>query len=297
MPNQSDKRKILVIGRGFLGESIYRVGIGIGYEVVGTHHSRCTDGPLLDISDINQVEFVIKKINPDHIINSAALGNVDFLETHQDLAMQVNYIGASNVAKISNENDIGIIHISTDSVFDGLKGGYSEDDKPNPINAYSRSKHLGELEVSKNSKNHIVIRTNFYGINKRGDYFFNWILNNLKSNNTITGFTDIIFSPLDVTTLGRMIIELLDVKYRGILHLSSGKPISKFDFIIDVARKLKMSSDNIKRGSQSNNPTLAPRPKNTWLKNDVAKKLLKTPILDLSSWIDRNRSEINRYLK
>lgn len=287
-------KKILVIGQGFLGEYIAKTAIKLGHDTIGTHYV----GPsqlTLDISNFNQVESLIRKINPDYVINSAARTDIDFLETHQDIAMQVNCIGAGNIAKICHENKIRLLHVSTDSVFDGNKGNYSEDDKPNPINVYAKSKHKGELEVSKYSKNHVIVRTNFYGINHRGAYFFNWILTSLKSKSSIIGYTDIIFSPLDVTTLSEMIMELFDIKHTGILHLSSGKPISKFDFIIQVAKQLNKSTDIIKPGKSDD--TKVPRPKNTSLRNDLAKKLLRTQVLDLSMWIQQNQSDINKYLK
>lgn len=292
-----EKKRILVIGQGFLGSHIYDEASRLGFEVIGTSHSKASDKNFLEISNEKQVEEIISKTKPDYVINCAALTDIDYLETHQDMATNVNVKGASNIAKSCKKNKIRLLHVSTDSVFDGMSGNYSEDDKPNPINVYSRSKHESELEVAKNSDNYIIVRTNFYGINKRGSYFFNWILNSLKKNAAITGYTDIIFSPLDVQTLSKMIIELLDVNYNGIIHLSSGKPISKFDFIVQVARKLNMSTDNIGKGKQLDDKKSAPRPKNTSLANNLAKKLVKTQALDLSDWMDKNREQIDTYLK
>ena len=290
-------KKILVIGLGFLGRYIYDEAKRLGFEVIGTNHAEATESIFLEVSDENQVRDIINKIKPDYVINCAARTDIDHLETHPQIATQVNVIGPKNIAKICSENNTRLIHISTDSVFDGIKGNYSEKDIPSPINVYARSKYEGELEITKNSKNYVIIRTNFYGINKRGTYFFNWILDNLKNDSQITGYTDIIFSPLDVQTLSKMIIEFLDTNYIGVIHLSSGKPISKFDFISQVAKNLGISTGNIKQGEQSKDPNSAPRPKNTSLSNELAKKLLKTQIPDLSTWIDSNRTQIDKYLK
>lgn len=290
-------KKLLVIGLGFLGSSIYNEAVKLSFDVVGTNHLKTTESMFLEVSDESQVRYVINKIKPDYVINCAARTDIDYLETNPQIATQVNAIGPRNIAKICNENSTRLIHVSTDSVFDGIKGNYSEKDIPAPMNAYARSKYEGELEVIKNSKNYAIVRTNFYGINKRGDYFFNWILDSLKNNSQITGYTDIIFSPLDVQTLSKMILDILTVNYNGIIHLSSGKPISKFDFILQVAKKLDRHTDNIKQGKQFKDPKSAPRPKNTSLSNELVRKLIKAQIPDLPTWIDHNRVQIDKYLK
>jgi dTDP-4-dehydrorhamnose reductase len=290
-------KKLLVIGLGFLGSSIYYEAVKLGFDVIGTNHLKTTESMFLEIADESQIRDVINKIKPEYVINCAARTDIDYLETNHQIATQVNVIGPRNIAKICNENDIRLVHVSTDSVFDGTKGNYSEKDIPSPINVYARSKYEGEFEVIKNSKNYAIVRTNFYGVNKRGDYFFNWILNSLKTNSQITGYTDVIFSPLDVQTLSKMILEILTVNYNGTIHLSSGKPISKFDFIVQVAKKLDKYTDNIKQGKQFGDPKSAPRPKNTSLSNELAKKLIKTQIPDLSTWIDHNKVQIDKYLK
>ncbi len=292
-----NKRRILLIGRGFLGEVIWKTGIESGYEIIGTHYSQQdSDTISLDISNAKEVKKVILNINPDYIINTAAANDLDFLEHHPDSAMLINKKGPQNIATIAKENKIRFLHISTDSVFDGKTGQYSENDIPNPINTYAKSRYEGELEIQRNSNDYVIVRTNFYGIDRRGRYFFNWILNNVKSNKAMIGFTDIVFSPLDTFTLSKMIIELLETEFIGIMHLSSGDPISKFNFIMEVVNKLG-TNVSVTPGKQDEQHMIAPRPRNTSLKNDLAKKLLKTPIMSLTDWLEINRSEISKYLK
>ena len=291
------KKKILVIGAGFLGSKILEIGNVTGYEVVGTSRIAQNNTISLDISNIDEAENLLRKINPDYVINCASRNEIDFLESHADLAMQVNSVGARNVAKICSDNKVRLVHISTDSVFDGAKGWYSENDKPNPLNIYSKSKYEGELMVSSNINNYVIVRTNFYGVNKNGKYFFNWILDNIKSNKTMTGFSDVIFSPLGITTLAKMIVELLEIKYNGILHLSSGKTISKFDFISKVVSFLGKSTSLVRQGRITDMKLPARRPLNTSLRNDLSKKLLKTEDMGLYDWLVQNSEEILKYLK
>jgi len=290
-------KTILVIGQGFLGNQIIIEALDLGLDVIGTHHSKINNQTLnLDVTSLENAETLVKKINPNYIINCAARGDVEFLQKHKEAAMTVNATGSLNVAKICRENDIRLIHISTDAVFDGKNGCYSEDDLPNPVNVYAQSKLEGEINVAKTLKDYVIVRTNFYGLDSRGKYFLNWILSSLKNSSKIIGFTDVIFSPLDTNTLSRLLIELLSSKYTGIIHLSSGQPISKYNFILEVAKNLSFSTENIVPGKLSDVSLIAPRPKNTSLKNQMQKKILSTPIIDLQDWLEQNKKQLMTYL-
>lgn len=289
----SDKKTILIIGKGFLGT--YIENISYKFKVVGTRLKSEKNVISLDVRNFENVELVFKKINPDYVINCAANGQIDFLESHEELAMDVNANGALNVAEMCKLNHTRMVFISTDSVFDGNKGNYSEKDDTAPLNVYAKSKLKGEKNVEKTLKNYVIARTNFYGLNNNDSYFFNWILTNLKNQKTIKGFEDVIFSPLDVSTLSKMIIELLDKKFTGMIHLSSGISISKYDFIYKVSTHLGFSKDNIIRSKLTDIPNLAPRPKDTSLNNNLALETLETKPITLEKWIKQNKYIIMKY--
>jgi len=286
------QKKILVIGKGFLGSHIAQEAKK-RFDVVCTQLTPTQpEVRMLDVTNLQNVLDEISEINPDYVVNCAARGEVDYLQKKREIAFAVNAEGPRNIAIACKENNARLIHISTDSVFDGKKGNYSETDMPNPINTYAESKLEGESEIAKAADNYVIARTNFYGIDSRGKYFFNWILNSLKSKEKINGFSDVVFSPLDVSTLSKMIIEAFQIKHTGILHLSSGAPISKYDFIIKVAQLLGQSTENIHAISLDNIKLDAPRPKNTSLSNKMALDLLETPIPTVEKWIKENKSEI-----
>ncbi|MEN7982571.1 MAG: SDR family oxidoreductase, partial [Nanoarchaeota archaeon] len=120
----------------------------------------------IDLIDFENVEKIIKKINPLIIIHCAALTNVDYCEKNPKEAKEINCDSTKNLARIGKEIGAKFIYISTDSIFDGETGGYSENDIPNPINVYAKTKLEGEEEVRKINGNYIIIRTNIYGKNK-----------------------------------------------------------------------------------------------------------------------------------
>ncbi|MDC0438368.1 SDR family oxidoreductase [Nitrosopumilus sp.] len=290
------QKKILVVGKGFLGTYLEK-------EASKNFDTICTqlnpdklEIKKLDVANFEQVNKLISSENPDYVINCSVRGDINYLQNNKKVAFSVNSQGPKNIAVVCKDNKIRFVHISTDSVFDGKTGNYTEKDTPNPINIYAESKLKGESEISKTSKDYVIARTNFYGIDVRGNYFFNWILNSIKENKQIHGFSDVVFSPLDVSTLSKMIIEVIQTKYSGILHLSSGIPISKYDFILKIAKSLKYSTKNIHKISIDEMKISSPRPKNTSLNNQIAKKLLKTPI-SIDKWIEENKEELRSLIR
>jgi dTDP-4-dehydrorhamnose reductase len=219
------------------------------------------------------------------------LTNIDQIEINSSEAYQVNGIGAKNVSVISNREKIKLIHISTDSVFDGKKGMYDENDSPFPINEYAKSKKMGEDYVKEICDRYVIIRTNFYGYNKQGNNLFNWVLTNLKNNKPITGFYDVFFNPLEVENLSMIIIELILSGFDGVIHLSSDDVMSKYQYALKIAEILDLDKSLLIKGSILNSNLLAKRPLNTTLSNVKAKKILKTPLISLDDWLRHKSAE------
>jgi len=271
--------KLLIIGQGFLGDAIFSAATNLQISVTGTHRTQ------IDVRNVDSIEKIVTKTNPDIIINCAALTNVDELESNPDAAYAVNAHGAKNTAIIAHKKKIKLIHISTDSVFDGEKGFYSEEDVPQPVNIYGKSKKLGEDLVRETIDNHLIVRTNFYGHNKDGKFLFDWILQNLRKEQPITAFHDVIFNPLEVRNLANIIIELMSKKIFGIIHIASNEIMNKYEFAANIANALNLRSDLINKGSVKDAHFIAKRPLNTSLDNTKARRLLKTEFVRLQEWL------------
>jgi dTDP-4-dehydrorhamnose reductase len=276
-------KKVLVVGNGFLGNSIINEGQKKEFQIISAHTS--SNNHPLDIRKNESIEKVVIKTSPTVIINCAALTNVDEIEKNPKEAYSVNSLGAKNLAKISKNYGIKFIQISTDSVFDGKRGNYSETDTTNPINEYAKSKKLGEDYTLDENSESTVVRTNFYGENKDGKFLYNWILNNLKNNKTFSGFNNIIFNPLEIQNLTNMLLEISEIKYAGIIHLASDNFFSKYQFAQKIAIKLGYDEKLIKKGLLDNNEMTAKRPLNTTLSNEIAKKILKIKPISLEQWL------------
>ncbi|HBB02906.1 MAG: dTDP-4-dehydrorhamnose reductase, RfbD, dTDP-4-dehydrorhamnose reductase [Candidatus Peregrinibacteria bacterium GW2011_GWF2_38_29] len=154
--------KVLILGaNGMLGHDLMEV-FGTdkaSYQVSGT------DKDVLDITDSAQIDAYFDENKPEIVINAAAYTAVDDCEKNEDLASLINGEAVRLLARKCKQINATFIHISTDYVFDGEKtGGYKEDDEVDPMNAYGRSKLLGEASVQKDCDKYYLIRTSWlYG--------------------------------------------------------------------------------------------------------------------------------------
>ncbi len=285
---------VLVIGSGFLGGNIVNEFRNNEIKVIGTNYNKNSSDEIhFDITNMDSIVSCVKKYSPQVIINCAANVNVDDLQNNEKLAFSINAYGAENIARVCKNNKIRLLHISSDAVFDGKKGMYVEEDVMNPINIYAKSKMLAEKLISENLENYVIIRTNFYGFHKQDKFLFNWILSKLKNNERFTGFNDVFFNPLEVTNLSKMIYELSEKKFCGILHLSSDEIFSKFEFATKISEFFGFDSNLIKKASIDELGLNAKRPKNTTLVNNKAKNLLDTKIQKLDSWLRDIQNKID----
>tara|TARA_B110000438_G_scaffold116719_1_gene114154 strand:+ start:74 stop:961 length:888 start_codon:yes stop_codon:yes gene_type:complete len=283
--------KILIVGIGFLGNYVFREFENKGFNVIGTKSSSNDNMIKLDITDIESIEKCVNQINPDLIVNCAANTNLEFLEKNPEISKSINANGPKNLAKIAFKNKIRLIHISTDSVFDGNDSMYHEEDIPNPINEYGKTKLLGEKYIQEIMNNYVILRTNFFGINDKGTGILNWIIEKLSQKKEITGFDDVIFNPLEILNLSKIIVEISQSNFVGILHLSSNKIISKYEFIIKVADVFNFDKKLIRKGTLNDINFVALRPKNTTLYNKKAEKIIKTKIQTINESLIRIKND------
>jgi len=282
--------KVLIIGAGFLGSNIAKEFSD--HFVIQTNLTKIQKNSyILDITDRKKVLDFFNEIKPNIVINCAANTGIDFLEKNTQIAYSINGEGAKNLAIASERSKIRLIHISTDGVFDGTRGNYTEEDKPNPINVYARSKIIGEENVVKNCSNHVIVRTNFYGCHPQNKFLFNNILSNLRNRKQIIGFDDVIFTPLEVSNLSHLIFDVVFSNYVGILNLSSNEPISKYQFCCNIADAFGFDSNLIQKGSIEDLGFIAKRPKNTSLVNTRSKIYTKSKIISLTDWLQKIRDK------
>ena len=223
--------KIMVTGcNGQLGHAIKQV-----YENDTNTQILGTDVPDLDITDLKAVRAYVRENAPDAIINCAAATNVDGCEKDTDLAYRINAIGPHNLAIAATENDIPLVHISTDYVFpgDGSRP-YIEFDETAPKSAYGRTKLAGERFVQQFSKRWYIVRTAWlYG---EGKNFVRTMLSLAEKNDTIGVVDDQVGNPTSALELARAIKALLPTDQYGIYHGTCEGICSWADFTEEIFR-------------------------------------------------------------
>ena len=261
--------KTLVLGgSGFVGFYIARY-----FNAVSTSSHQKEGYVKLDITDKEEVIETLNKIKPELVINSAAMADVDLCEKERDNAMLVNGNAVEWLSSASKEIGAKFVQISTDYVFDGLTGNYKEEDTPNPINEYGKSKLVGEKNALKN--NGIILRIEMpYGFNiaKNKNVFFESVVRNLREGKAVNAATDQIISPTFVEDIPKAIEILVEKGAKGIFHLASKEHFSRFEFVNIIADIFNLDKTAVKPVKLEDFKMLAKRPKNTFLNIDKISK-------------------------
>jgi dTDP-4-dehydrorhamnose reductase len=189
------------------------------------------------------VKHIINDFYPDTIINAAAYTNVDKSESERELAWNVNSAAVEYLAQSAKAFDSHLIHISSDYIFDGKNGPYSENDKPNPIGYYGRTKLAGENALKTSGVKFTIIRTNvLYGIAKYGrPDFVKWFVESLKIGRQVSIVNDQINNPTFIDDLVFAINRIADYKKYGVYNIGGLEFLSRYEFAIRIAGFFKLN--------------------------------------------------------
>lgn len=243
--------KILVIGgSGVIGWNfIQYLRDKVNIEFTYLKNAIDYKGICLDITQKDHTIKLITQINPDIVINTAAITNVDLCETNNNLANSINVQGTSNIIEGCKKINSKIVYISTSFVFDGKKSQYHEDDTPHPSTYYGFTKFQGEELVKQSGLSHIILRT---------DQPYCWIekwqhmnsvirvLDNLRSGRTHNEVVDWYNTPTYVPDFVQATWKLLQDDEIGIYHLTGPEFINRYDWSLSIADVFGLNKDLIK---------------------------------------------------
>lgn len=261
------KKMILVTGaHGQLGKTIRELyeknNIDLEFVFVSKE--------ALDITNKDNLEIYFKNNSFDYCINCAAYTNVEQAEKTPETAYKVNAEGVKNLSLICDENDIILIHISTDYVFDGEKETpYIINDETNPINEYGKSKLEGENHIKSVLTKYFIIRTSWLYSKKYGNNFYRTILKKANEGKNIYITDAQKGCPTNTESLAEYIIKLIskNIISFGVHHFSDKEIKTWYDFTLDILKEKSLLKKIIVVKS-SHYITLAKRPKNSVLKNN-----------------------------
>jgi dTDP-4-dehydrorhamnose reductase len=259
--------KIAVIGaNGQLGSDLVAAFSGNGDAVNALTH------PDIEISDLPSVSRVLGNIQPDVIVNTAAMHHVENCEREPDKAFAANALGPRNLALVARDLAAVLLHVSTDYVFDGSKGSpYVEEDNPRPLNAYGVTKLAGEHFVRATTTKHFVIRTSgLYGKSpcraKGGLNFIELMLKLAKERGEVRVVDNEVVSPTSTAELAEQIVRLSRSDCYGLYHATAEGSCSWYEF----AREIFALTDTLVRlkvAAPDEFPAKVARPKYSVLEN------------------------------
>ena len=254
--------KILITGAsGLLGTAMIREW-SPRHSIVPLSHED------IELEDPAGIEKIIEEARPDVVVHTAAWTDVDGCERDPARATRVNAIASGRIAAASGRVGAACVYISTDSVFEGSRGNYSESDVAEPVNLYSKSKLDGEREVLAQNSHAIVARVSLEGWRPNGKPgFVHWVVQGLERGERLTICTDWIRSVVFAPNVATALETMWNARLSGVFHVAPPESISNFDlatmtaevFGLDASGLVPISGDSLKLSAR--------RPKNTSLNN------------------------------
>ena len=269
--------KILVTGaKGQLGSEFSE--LSSNYQ---QHEWYFADRTQITLDNLGLLKKQLNEIKPDVILNCGAYTAVDKAESEKDLAFTVNHLAVEVIAKYAKENDVKLIHISTDYVFDGTSSvALSEEADTNPINIYGASKRAGEVACLKENPGSIIIRTSWV-YSKFGNNFVKTMQRLMQERESVNVVNDQIGSPTYASDLAKAVITILESQkwIPGIYNYSNEGEISWYEFALSIK---EFGGYNCKVGGipSASYPTPAKRPEFSLLDKKKIKTIYNLDVPD-----------------
>lgn len=276
-------KKVLITGaNGLLGQKLVQTLQG-KFQILATgnedhFYPDKNEVPykILDITDYARCKAFIRDMKPDIIVNAASYTNVDGCESEKEACWDVNVKGVENLAKAAKGLMSLLIHVSTDFIFDGENGPYSEGDRPNPLGYYGKSKLASENVCRISGIPFAIVRTSvLYGLGVDvKQNFFAWIHDSLKNGNKINIVTDQFNTPTLVDDLAKGILWIMQKSAYNVYNISGGDYVNRFDYANLLAEVFGFEKNLIKPITTNSLKQRARRPMKGGLIIDKARKEL-----------------------
>lgn len=275
------KNKFLILGaNGQLGKQFAKDLAARNENVAAPDEKDC------DITSIDTLSRFIDSIKPTVVINCAAYNAVDLAEQQSVTAYLINTTAVKNIAMLCEEKGIFFVHYSSDYVFDGTKGNlYTENDTPNPLNTYGKSKRAGEEAVLSSCKNFLLFRTSWVFGNGTQN-FIHKMLQWSQKNPVLKLTADEVSVPTSTIDLVDITLKSINNGLKGLYHLTNSDYASRYEWGRYVAKKLSLQSTIIPV-PMSAFPNPAQRPLFSAMSNRKLQNDLGFAIPDWRNAVDR----------
>lgn len=295
-------RVLVVGGDGQVGTDLRRRLAACAQVLATTRSGRLADGgecETLDLGDAEAIAPLLRRLRPDHVVNAAAYTAVDRAESEPEPAQAINAIAPGRLAQACAEAGIGLIHFSTDYVFDGRGARpYREDDATAPLNVYGRSKLDGERAIAASGARHLILRTAWVYAATHGQNFLRTMLRVGAQRDELRVVADQRGSPTPTWLLADAVARILErgIVDSGVRHLAAAGEttwhgFAEAIFAEAVARGLLEHAPRVTAIATADYPTPAQRPAYSVLDTQC---LRNEYALDLPDWREGLRQAFDR---
>lgn len=245
---------------------------------------------LLDLSDRPALDAALTNIAPDAVIHAAALANIDYCEAHRDEARNVNVGVTQTVADYCRTSGAKLVYTSTDNIYDGEKGRYTETDPPHPVNYYGETKLEAEACVGALESPWTAARVSLVTglpVIGEGNSFLSRMMSVLERGEELGVPDGEIRSPIDVITLGSALLELAFNDYNGAIQLGGNDILNRHAMAERIAAALGHDPSKVVVNNPESIPGRAPRPRDASLDNRHARETLQTRFTGVEDGLER----------
>lgn len=274
-------KALIIGGSGQVGGHLSNKLAHLGKSLRITHHKQATSNSIwLDIVSKDKVHQLIREFKPTHIYLPAAATNVDECERNPGATFPINVTGVQNIVEAANRVSARLIYFSTDYIFDGTNGPYTESEPPNPICEYGKQKVCAEHYILSSCKDFLIIRTTVvYGWEQQQKNFVIRLITALREKKEVPVPIDQIGSPTYAPNLAEATIRLAESQEQGIVNITGPEIVSRYEFACEAARVFGISEEFIKPVKTQFLGQIAKRPLNLGLVVNKAVRLLNIPLL------------------
>jgi dTDP-4-dehydrorhamnose reductase len=216
----------------------------------------------LDITSKKEVRGTFAEWKPDIVVNCAAMTNVDACESERELAWKINVSGVENLIDGARVQSATIVHLSTDYIFDGRSGPYTEQDRPNPLGYYGKSKLASENALRASGVPFLIARTMVLygsGVAVRPNFVL-WLIESLEQGTAVRIVDDQYGNPTFVDDLAYGLLRAIELERTGIYHLAGREIVSRYEFALRIAGVFNLDTSLIASLKTSQLQQPAPRP-------------------------------------
>lgn len=281
--------KTLVVtgGTGFLGAHVLYRSLP-KYRVIATYCTKKINWGGIDWYRIDfrepagAISALIEEKRPDVVIHTAAMSSVDLCESDRHAAYLINVSATTEIARACADYDVRLIFTSSDMVYDGSRGLYSEEDDTQPLNYYGSTKLEAEAKIRGLCENYLIARVALiYGRSRSGSLSFSEsIYKKLEAGGRVTLFADQFRSPIWVDNLADILIALCEHRFSGLLNVGGPDRIDRYTFAKEMVRHTGHSAELLVQASMYDMATPALRPQDVSMDISKLKSVLNIDIVD-----------------